>query len=175
MDRKSVYLSLGIVLIFVHVFLIWFGIGKTLLQVDVVLILVLLFYNLILIRKLRNKEWEKLEVVMHFTTKKGIKLIKQKDGSVYIKRSKNPLANIEFLFRRPIYFFPSEPSEEVFERNLPGKDFCKRITIPIKNIEREKLRLRVRDGALLYLKDYKGPAEITDKEMPTNNDKKNKQ
>lgn len=113
------------------------------------------------VRKLSDEEWNiyKNKVAYHITSKNNINSIKTKEG-IYLKPTIYNLANLNVFFNDSVYMFSKFPTqEEILYQGLKNKSDIV-LEIPIKNLDRKKLRKRVNKNVFVYMDKYIGEGKI---------------
>lgn len=119
--------------------------------------------------KLTDEEWNKFKdrKCFHVTSRKNLESILE-DGIFNIKPTKYILANLPVLFRESVYFFGEYPSEENLKNQYLQNKKDVIISVPINNLDRNKLRIRRSNNVLVYIGGYKGKGSVKDY-TPINN------
>lgn len=138
------------------------------LAVTMILILSLVFYCLYFFRKKprvhkpSDAEWEELleKTIYHLTYEKNIKKIEQGNDIIELKPTRSFSANIPVFCRPSVYFFVDKPNKERLKLNDIDEKKDNAILVEIKNLNRNKVRIRSSDNALIYIGRYKGKGNI---------------
>ena len=112
--------------------------------------------------KLTDAEWETLvnSNCYHLTSKENKESIDKGNSNILIKPTKYLMANLEVYFKQSAYFFLNKPDEKdiVYQNLQRKKDLL--VTIPIKNMDRDRIRIRRQANVLIYIGGYEGEGTI---------------
>jgi hypothetical protein len=170
---KRITLDISIIIVFVGG-LLSLSIGIKLKEKFYLIEAIFLLSNLILgflyyynkknpkVHKPSNSEWDNLksEYCYHYTSSEKIKGISIAEGVVYLKPTISLFMNVPVLFRSSVYFFIGHANEEQIKKNLleSKKDYV--INVKIGDLDKNKVRIRSSDKALIYIGSYIGEGEI---------------
>lgn len=109
-----------------------------------------------------DSEWDDLikRTCCHFTYEKNIKEIDRDNNNVYLKTTKSLEANTAVFFRPSVYFFIGEANKEQLKINNIYENKNYAIYVEIKDLDRNKVRIRTYDNVLVYMGRYNGKGII---------------
>lgn len=115
------------------------------------------------VHKPTDSEWEELLKgnCYHLTARKNVTSIK-KGHNILLNPTIYKLANLQVWFRNATYFFIEKPNYEDVKEQLLKEKSDVIISVPIKNLDRNRVRIRNNQPVLLYLDGYYGYGEIND-------------